>query len=101
MKEFINKYKSEIIIALGAITSICTTLIAEGTEGIGAAIIIAIVAVLVEVLKNGFSETTINLIAKAIMIIISEVSSTNNVVSASEEETKELTIDDIKELLKD
>ena len=101
IKEFIVKYKAELLIALAAIVSICNTLASEGEGGIVTSIIIALVAVLVEVLKNGISEESITLLSKAILIIIEEVKKSDkkdDVVAIAS--TKDgLTVEDIKRRL--
>lgn len=74
VKEFIKKYKAEFIIALTAISSIVASIMTmEGSNAAICSVIIALVAVLINVLKQGFNETTISLIAKAIQIILEEV----------------------------
>lgn len=95
IKNFIKKYKAEIIIALGAIASIATSLIAvPGTNGKVCAIIIAIVGICVEALKSGFSQATIDLIAKAVLLIVELIQkeTKEEAISAS----KPLTIEEIK-----
>lgn len=106
MRNFINKYKAEILILLGAIISICSTLMAEGMDGVVPSIIIAIVAILIEVLKNGITEQSITLLANAIKIMIEELGDIKvkddkeeNVVATSRVVKTELTIEDIKKRL--
>lgn len=71
MKNFINKYKAEILIAAGAISSIAASIACmEGTNAVLCSITIAIIAALVEVLKNGVTDSAILLLAKAIELII-------------------------------
>ena len=98
MKNFIVKYKAELLIALAAIISICNTLASEGQGGIVTSITIAIVAVLIEVLKSGISEKSITLLSKAILIIIEEIKKLDNKdeVVAMACANDELTIEDIK-----
>lgn len=98
--EFIKKYKAEILIALGAVSSIIASIstMSDANATI-CSISIAIIAVLIAVLKNGFTDTTITIIANAIKIIIDEINKdkiTINTVAAE----KELTVEDIKEMLK-
>lgn len=74
IKNFVNKYKSELIILLGAISSIAATLSTK--EGVDAALtsaLIAILAIVIEVVKNGITDTSITLLANAIKIIIEEI----------------------------
>lgn len=98
--EFIKKYKAEILIALGAVSSIIASIstMSDANATI-CSISIAIIAVLIAVLKNGFTDTTITIIANAIKIIIDEINKDKikiNTVAAE----KELTVEDIKEMLK-
>jgi len=98
--EFIKKYKAEILIALGAVSSIIASIstMSDANATI-CSISIAIIAVIIAVLKNGFTDTTITIIANAIKIIIDEINKDKiktNTVAAE----KELTVEDIKEMLK-
>lgn len=98
--EFIKKYKAEILIALSAVSSIIASIstMSDANATI-CSISIAIIAVLIAVLKNGFTDTTITIIANAIKIIIDEINKDKikiNTVAAE----KELTVEDIKEMLK-
>lgn len=98
--EFIKKYKAEILIALGAVSSIIASIstMSDANATI-CSISIAIIAGLIAVLKNGFTDTTITIIANAIKIIIDEINKDKikiNTVAAE----KELTVEDIKEMLK-
>ena len=101
--EFIKKYKAEILIALGAVSSIIASIstMSDANATI-CSISIAIIAVLIAVLKNGFTDTTITIIANAIKIIIDEInkSKVQEVKSQIVAAEKELTIEDIKEILK-
>lgn len=98
VKEFIKKYKAELLIALGAISTIVASIATmDGVNATICSIVIAIVAVLIGVLKNGFEESTITLIANAIKIIIDSINEKNKNIKTA---NKELTIDEIKERLK-
>ena len=101
--EFIKKYKAEILIALGAISSIIASISTmSGVNATICSIAIAIIAVLIAVLKNGFTDTTITIIANAIKIIIDEInkSKEQEVKSQTVAAEKEFTVEDIKEILK-
>lgn len=99
VKEFIKKYKVELLIALGAISTIVASIATmDGVNATICSIVIAIIAVLIGVLKNGFEESTITLIANAIKIIIDSVNEKNKNVKTA---NKELTIEEIKERLRD
>lgn len=98
VKEFIKKYKAELLIALGAISTIVASIATmNGVNATICSIVIAIVAVLIGVLKNGFEESTITLIANAIKIIIDSINEKNKNIKTA---NKELTIDEIKEKLR-
>lgn len=98
VKEFIKKYKAELLIALGAISTIVASITTmDGVNATICSIVIAIVAVLIGVLKNGFEESTITLIANAIKIIIDSINEKNKNIKTA---NKELTIDEIKERLR-
>lgn len=98
VKEFIKKYKAELLIALGAISTIVASIATmDGVNATIYSIVIAIVAVLIGVLKNGFEESTITLIANAIKIIIDSINEKNKNIKTA---NKELTIDEIKERLR-
>lgn len=98
--EFIKKYKAEILIALGAVSSIIASIstMSDANATI-CSISIAIIAVLIAVLKNGFTDTTITIIANAIKIIIDETNKDKITIKTVAAE-KELTVEDIKEMLK-
>lgn len=110
VKDFIVKYKAEILIALSAVTSIIASISTmEGVDAVACSISIAFIAVLVEVLKNGFSETAINLLASAIKLVIDYINGKDKVedkdvennVRALKLDKKELTVAEIKEKLKE
>lgn len=105
MKELISKYKSELLIALGAISSILATLATK--EGADAAILsalIAVFAVIIELVKNGVSKEAVNLFTNFIVILLEElgdieVKDDKVVAVTAESEEKSITIDEIKRRL--
>ena len=103
IKAFVQKYKNELLIALGAITAIATSVATmDANSAVFSSIVIAVVAVLVEVLKNGVTENALTLLSKAILIIIEEIKKLDAkddtpVIKASVE--KDLTVEDIKKRL--
>lgn len=103
IKTFVQKYKNELLIALGAVSAIATSVATmDANSAVFSSIVIAIVAVLVEVLQHGLSESAITLLSKAILIIIEEIKKLDvkedtSVMKASTE--KELTVEDIKKRL--
>lgn len=104
IKTFTKKYKNELLIFLGAISAIATSLATMDTNSaVFSSIVIAIVAVLVEVLQHGLTENALTLLSRAILIIIEEI---KNVDADEKDETvmkayvdKELTVEDIKKRL--
>ena len=105
VKDFIVKYKAEILIALSAITSIIASISTmEGVDATICSIAIAFIAVLVEMLKNGFSETAITLLANAIKLVIDALNNKDNKENNKEVKTikkeNDLTVEDIKQLLR-
>lgn len=103
IKTFVQKYKNELLIALGAVTAIATSVATmDANTAVFSSIVIAIVAVLVEVLKNGVTENALTLLSKTILIIIEEIKKLDkkddtSVMKVSAE--KELTVEDIKKRL--
>lgn len=103
IKAFVQKYKNELLIALGAVTAIATSVATmDANSAVFSSIVIAIVAVLVEVLKNGVTENALTLLSKAILIIIEEIKKLDvkedtSVMKASV--GNELTLEDIKKRL--
>ena len=71
IKAFIKKYKAEIIIVLCAISSFVADISSvKGVSVVACGIIIAVIAAVLEVIKNGITDTSIKLIAKAVELII-------------------------------
>ena len=105
MKELISKYKAELLIALGAISSILATLATkEGVEAAIMSFLIAVFAVIIELVKNGVSKEAVNLFTNFIVILLEELGNfeikDNEVVAvASNEKEKSITIDEIKRRL--
>ena len=105
IKTFINKYKAEILIALGAVSSIAASVATmDGVNAALCSITIAIVAALVEVLKNGFTDSAVLLLAKSIELII-EALKREDVVSVSLRQSDgrilTLSLDEIKRELEE
>lgn len=105
MKELIAKYKSELLIALGAISSILATLATkDGIDATVTTILIAVFAVIIELVKNGVSKEAVNLFTNFIVILLEElgdieVKDDKVVAVAAEGEEKSITIDEIKRRL--
>ena len=103
VKEFAQKYKNELLIALGAVSAIATSIATmDANAAVFSSIIIAIVAVLVEILQHGLSESAITLLSKAILIIIDEIKKLDEKDDTSVMKSsinKELTVEDIKKRL--
>ena len=103
VKEFAQKYKNELLIALGAVSAIATSIATmDANAAVFSSVIIAIVAVLVEILQHGLSESAITLLSKAILIIIDEIKKSDTKEDASVMKASvgnELTLEDIKKRL--
>ena len=103
IKAFVQKYKNELLIALGAVSAIATSIATmDANAAVFSSIIIAIVAVLVEILQHGLSESAITLLSKAILIIIDEIKKLDAKEDTSVMKSsinKELTVEDIKKRL--
>ena len=109
IKEFIKKYKAVILIILSAVSGIAASLASttDAKHAVIYSIVIAVVASLVEVLKNGITESSITLFAKAIEIIIQELSKKDTVTKSMLDSDKiavsadeGITVDEIKEELR-
>lgn len=107
MKELISKYKSELLIALGAISSILATLATkDGVDATVTTILIAVFAVIIELVKNGVSKEAVNLFTNFIVILLEELGGVT-VVDNKEAvtstpvrgKTKSISVDEIKERL--
>ena len=103
VKAFVQKYKNELLIALGAVSAIATSIATmDSNAAVFSSVIIAIVAVLVEILQHGLSESAITLLSKAILIIIDEIKKLDEKDDTSVMKSsinKELTVEDIKKRL--
>lgn len=102
MNKFIKEYKSELLIGLGAVSAIVASVAThEGIEAGICSVAIAIIAIVANMLKEGFSDASVNLIAQAIKIIVDELSKKETPMMASESGAEEatLTIEEIKEKL--
>ena len=103
VKAFVQKYKNELLIALGAVSAIATSIATmDSNAAVFSSVIIAIVAVLVEILQHGLSESAITLLSKAILIIIYEIKKLDEKDDTSVMKSsinKELTVEDIKKRL--
>ena len=105
MKEFLKKYSAEILILLSAITAILNTLAThEGANAVLISILIAVVAIVVEVFKNGLTKTAIDMVVNLVALLLSELGNIefkdDKVVSVTiEGKEKFITIDEIKRRL--
>jgi len=107
MKELIKKYKSELLIALGAISSILATLATkEGTDAAILSALIAVFAVIIELVKNGVSKEAVNLFTNFIVILLEELGGVTVVddkekvaSTAVRGKAKSISVDEIKERL--
>lgn len=105
VKTFILKYKSEILIALGAISSIAASIATmDGVSAVLCSITIAIIAALVEILKNGMTDSAILLLAKAIELIINALKKEDVVavsLTKSNGDVTTMSLDEIKQELEE
>lgn len=105
MKEFFKKYSAEILILLSAITAILNTLAThEGANALVISILIAVVAIVVEVFKNGLTKTALDMIVNLAALLLSElgdieIKDDKVVAVTAEGEEKFITIDEIKRRL--
>lgn len=105
MKEFMKKYSAEILILLSAITAILNTLAThEGANALVISILIAIVAIVVEVFKNGLTKSALDMIVNLVALLLSElgnieVKDDKVVAVTAEGEEKSITIDEIRRRL--
>lgn len=102
MKEFMKKYSAEILIVLSAITAILNTLAThEGANAVLLSILIAVVAIVVEIFKNGLTKTALDMIVNLAALLLSElggieVKDDKVVAVAANGEEKSITFDEIK-----
>lgn len=94
IKSFVVKYTAEILIVLGAISAVLTQLQTDGVINTGTTATILIIAILIEILKNGVTEASIKLIAEAINIIIEEISKKENVEKVMGASAETISVED-------
>lgn len=105
MKEFLKKYSAEVLILLSAITAILNTLVThEGANAVLISILIAVVAIVVEVFKNGLTKTALDMVVNLVALLLSElggieVKDDKVVAVTAEGKEKSITIDEIKRRL--
>lgn len=105
MREFAKKYSAEILILLSAITAILNTLMThEGANAVLISILIAVVAIVVEVFKNGLTKSALDMVVNLVALLLSElgdieVKDDKVVAVTAEGEEKSITIDEIKRRL--
>lgn len=105
VKEFMKKYSAEILIIFSAITAILNTLAThEGANAVLISILIAIVAIIVEIFKNGVTKTALDMIVNLAALLLSELGNIkvedDKVVSvAANGEEKSISIEEIKRRL--
>ena len=105
MREFAKKYSAEILILLSAITAILNTLMThEGANAVLISILIAVVAIVVEVFKNGLTKSALDMVVNLVALLLSElgdieVKDDKVVAVTAEGEEKSITIDEIRRRL--
>lgn len=104
-KSILKTYSAEILIVLSAITAILNTLAThEGANAVLISVLIAIVAIVVEIFKNGLTKTALDMIVNLAALLLSELGNIeikdNQVVSTTADgEEKSITFDEIRERL--
>ena len=105
LRSLIKTYSAEILICLSATTAILNTLAThEGANAVLISILIALVAIAVEVVKHGFTKEAINLIVNLAALLLSElggieIKDDKVVATIADGEEKSITFDEIKERL--
>ena len=105
MKDFIKKYSAEILIFFSALTAILNTLAThDGANAVLISVLIAIIAIVVEIFKHGVTKTALDMIVNLAALLLSELGNIeirdDKVVSRSVDgEEKSITFDEIKERL--
>lgn len=102
IKNFITKYKVQILAICAAIITLATSFMAFGGKtAIACTVVVAIVELIVYYLKNGFTETMatmmVNLVKLIVEIINGQPMTDTKVTSTSKKEIVSLTEDEIKE----
>ena len=100
--DFIKKNKANIAILLGAISTIVATVATvDASHVVIYSIVIAVIAAMVAILKDGFTDATIALIAKAVQIIVEAMEKNNSVQENKVSAEAPMTIEEIEKQLKD
>lgn len=100
IKSFILTYKIQIISILSALSGLVVAIgDIGGNVGKVCGIVIAFIAAVIYLIKNGFDNTTISLFTAAIKLILEQIK-TANISSDVANSNKELSEDDIKAYLK-
>lgn len=106
IKTFISEHKAQLVTVITGVVSLLVAIntnIATSTKvGLGITFITVALSILLTVLKNGFTDETIDLIVKAIQII-QEIIATNTTEESTEvvsaKKVTKLTAEEIKERL--
>ena len=105
VKNILKTYSAEILIVLSAITAILNTLAThEGANAVLISILIAIVAIVVEIFKNGLTKTALDMIVNLAALLLSElgnieIKDDKVVTTTADGEERSITFDEIKERL--
>lgn len=105
IKSFMKKYSAEILIVFSAITAILNTLAThEGANAVLISILIAIVAIIVEIFKNGVTKNALDMIVNLAALLLSElgdieIKDDKVVAITADGEEKSITFEEIKNRL--
>ena len=99
--DFIKKNKANIAILLGAISTIVAAVATvDASHAVIYSIVIAVIAAMVAILKDGFTDATISLIAKAVQIIVEAMEKNNSVQENKVSAEAPMTIEEIEKRLR-
>ncbi len=99
--DFIKKNRVNIAILLGAVsTMVAAVATVDASHAVIYSIVIAIIAAMVAILKQGFTDATITLIAKAIQIIVQSIQKEDTDTKTLKAEPM-ITVEEIEQQLKD
>ena len=103
IKTFISEHKAQIITVITGIVSLLvainTNITTSTKVGLGITFITVALSILLTVLKNGFTDETVDLIVKAIQIIQEIITTEESTEVVSAKKVTKLTAEEIKERL--
>lgn len=103
IKTFISEHKAQIVTVVTGIISLLvainTNITTSTKVGLGITFITVALSILLTVLKNGFTDETVDLIVKAIQIIQEIITTEESTEVVSAKKVTKLTAEEIKERL--